>query len=221
MSGASDDRDDGHLLHRLVFFSDAVFAIVLTLLVLELRPPQMHSADGLIAALGGMTPHFIAFFASFGVISIFWVGHMAMFRPMKIFDWPVTCLNLLFLFTIALMPFASAILGEFGTRGEAWRIYSVVLIAAAVAQCLLVLALYRGKGRLVGGATPREVAYRLSRAASPGIVFGVGLWLSLIGEPRLSSMCWLLFPPVLILARLLFGPRRARPVKPSAEAAGA
>lgn len=221
MSGASDDRDDGHLLHRLVFFSDAVFAIVLTLLVLELRPPQLHSADGLIAALGGMTPHFVAFFASFGVISIFWVGHMAMFRPMKIFDWPVTCLNLLFLFTIALMPFASAILGEYGTRGEAWRIYSVVLISAAVAQCLLVLALYRDKGRLVGGATAREVAYRLSRAASPGIVFGAGLWLSLIGEPRLSSMCWLLFPPVLILARLLFGPRKARPAKGPAEAAEA
>lgn len=212
MSGAVDERDDGHLLHRLVFFSDAVFAIVLTLLVLELRPPELASADGLVAALGGMTRHFVAFFASFAVISIFWAGHMAMFRPIKAFDWPVTWLNLLFLFTIALMPFASAILGEYGTRGEAWRIYSVVLIAASVAQSLLVVVLYRGKGRLVGGATGRQVAYRLSRAASPGIVFGIGLSLSLIGQPGLSAMCWVMFPPVLILARILFGPRKSRPV---------
>jgi len=221
MSGADDERDDGHLLHRLVFFSDAVFAIVLTLLVLELRPPELESADGLIAALGGMVRHFIAFFASFAVISIFWVGHMAMFRPMKVFDWLVTGLNLLFLFTIALMPFASAILGEYGTRGEAWRIYAVVLITASVAQSLLVIALYRGKGRLVGGTTGREIAYRLTRAASPGIVFGIGLWLSLIGEPGLSAMCWVLFPPVLILARLLFGPRKARPPKTPPEPAEA
>jgi uncharacterized membrane protein len=221
MSGAGDDRDDGHLLHRLVFFSDAVFAIVLTLLVLELRPPQLASADGLVAALGGMIRHFIAFIASFGVISIFWAAHMAIFRPMKVFDWPVAWLNLLFLFTIALMPFASAILGEYGTQGDAWRIYSVVLIAASVAQCLLVTALYRGNGRLVGGTTGREVAYRMSRAASPGIVFGVGLWLNLIGEPGLSAMCWVLFPPVLILARLLFGPRKAGPPKTPPEPAEA
>jgi len=217
MSGASDDRDDGQLLHRLVFFSDAVFAIVLTLLVLELRPPQLHSADGLIGALGVMIPHFIAFFFSFGVISIFWAAHMSIFRPMKVFDWPVLWLNLLFLFSIALMPFASAILGEYGTHGEGWRIYSVVLIFAAVAQCLLVLGLYRGKGRLVGGATGREIAYRLARAASPGIVFSVGLWLSLIDEPGLSALCWGLFPPAVRLARLLFGPRKVQP--PPADAA--
>ncbi|MFZ4606556.1 MAG: TMEM175 family protein [Caulobacter sp.] len=216
MASANDDRDDGHLLHRLVFFSDAVFAIVLTLLVLELRPPELASADGLVAALGGMARHFIAFFASFAVISIFWAGHMAMFRPMRVFDWLVTWLNLLFLFTIALMPFASAILGEYGTQGEAWRIYSVLLIAASVAQSLLVIALYRGKGRLVGGATGRQVAYRLSRAASPGIVFGVGLGLSLIGQPGLSAMCWALFPPVLFLAQVLFGPRKARPAATAA-----
>lgn len=216
MRDGQDERDEGHLLHRLVFFSDAVFAIVLTLLVLELRPPQVAGVDGLIAALGGMIPHFIAFFASFAVISIFWAAHMSIFQRMKVFDWPVAWLNLLFLFTIALMPFASAILGEHGTRGEGWRVYSVVLIAAAVAQCLLVLALYRGKGRLVGGTTGREVAYRLIRAASPGIVFGVGLWLSLIGQPRLSAMCWVLFAPILIVTRLLFGPKKARPVAPDA-----
>ena len=221
MTTANNDRDDGHLLQRLVFFSDAVFAIVLTLLVLELRPPQLHSADGLIAALAGMIPHFIAFFASFAVISIFWSAHMAIFRPIRVFDWPTTWLNLLFLFTIALMPFASAILGEYGTQGESWRIYSVVLVAAAVAQCLLVMTLYRGKGRLVGGATGREIAYRLSRAASPGIVFGSGLWLSLIGQPGLSAMCWVLFPPILILARLLFGPRKAKPPTTTPEAAEA
>lgn len=210
MSSANDERDDGHLLHRLVFFSDAVFAIVLTLLVLELRPPEVESVDGLVAALGHMAPQFVAFIASFAVISIFWVGHMSIFRQIKAFDWMVAWLNLLFLFTIALMPFASAILGEYGVQSDPWRIYSVILIAAAIAQCLLVIALYRGKGKLVGGATSREFAYRLSRASSPGIVFAVGLGLSLIGQDVLSFLCWLLFPPILILARLLFGPRKAK-----------
>lgn len=221
MSSDNDGRDDGHLVHRLVFFSDAVFAIVLTLLVLELRPPELPSASGLTLAMRAMIPHFIAFIASFGVVSIFWAAHLAIFRTMKLFDWPVAWLNLLFLFTIALMPFASAILGRYGTQGESWRIYSVILIAAAVSQCALVLCLYRGKGRLVGGTMGREIAYRLTRAASPGIVFGIGLWLSLIGEPGLSAMCWVLFPPILILAGLLFGPRKPKPARPGPEPAEA
>lgn len=217
-----DEREDGHVLHRLVFFSDAVFAIVLTLLVLELRPPAIHAEADLLPALRGMSRHFIAFASSFALISIFWAAHMSIMRRIVVFDWLVAWLNLLFLFTIALMPFVSALIGEHGVVGAAWQAYSVVLIAASVAQCALLLALIRDRGRLVGGVSPRAVRYRLLRAASPGIVFSVGLTLSLSGRPGLAALCWVLFPPILWLARLLFGPIKAKADEAGAtDAAGA
>lgn len=214
-----EHREGAHMLHRLVFFSDAVFAIVLTLLVLELRPPEARSQAELLAALGHMTPHFVAFASSFLLISIFWAAHMAIMRRLTLFDWPVAWLNLGFLFTIALMPFGSAMLGEHGAMGLARRVYSMVLVAASVAQCALVLAINRDKGRLTGGVPAADINYRLLRAASPGIAFSVGLALSLAGQPGLSSFCWLLFPPILLIAQRLYGPKKARPAAVEAETA--
>lgn len=219
MNGENEEhRGAVHALHRLVFFSDAVFAIVLTLLALELRPPEGVENGGLMAALGHMTPHFVAFASSFGLISIFWAAHMAIMRRLTLFDWPVAWLNLVVLFTIALMPFASALIGEHGVMGEAWRVYCVVLIAASMAQCGLVLAINRDKGRLTGGALAEDIRYRLLRAASPGIAFSVGLALSLAGMPDLAFLCWLLFPPILIIDHWLFGPKKAKPAPAEADA---
>ena len=200
---------DARMVDRMLFFSDAVFAIVLTLLVLELRVPEVEGDDALAAALGGLTGKFVAFAASFALVAIFWAAHMTITRRLAIFDWPVAWLNLIFLFTIAVMPFVSALIGEHGAFGLAWRIYCATLVAASLAQSVLVLALTRDKGRLVGGITGREIGWRLSRALSPGIAFAVGLWLSYAGEARLSAFCWVLIPLVMILARLLFNPNRA------------
>lgn len=64
------------MLHRLVFFTDAVFAIVLTLLVLELRPPEVRDAKGPTHTFMQMGPHFLVFFMSFGLIPFAsaWLG---------------------------------------------------------------------------------------------------------------------------------------------------
>lgn len=211
MSDGETRRDDGQVLHRLVFFSDAVFAIVLTLLVLELRPPHVEGEAGLAAGLRGMTSHFIAFGSSFALISIFWAAHMTIMRRLTTFDWPVAWLNLGFLFTIALMPFVSAMIGEHGVMGTAWQLYCLVLIAASITQTALLLGVTRGQGRLVGGISRRQINYRLVRALSPGIAFGIGLTLSLAGMPGLSALCWVLFAPILLIDRLMFGPKTPAP----------
>jgi uncharacterized membrane protein len=199
---------DSRLVDRMLFFSDAVFAIVLTLLVLELRPPAAASEADFVAALTALTPKFIAFAASFALVSIFWAAHMAITRRLTTFDWTSAWLNLLFLFTIAVMPFASALLGTQGNRGISWRIYCAALVAASLAQTMFVFALTRDKGRLVGGIGWREKTWRVLRSLSPGIAFGTGLWLSYEGETRYSALCWLLIPILLIFAQLFFGPRR-------------
>jgi uncharacterized membrane protein len=167
-------------------------------------------------ALAGMGDRFIAFGMSFGVISIFWLAHLSTFRRVLSFDWWATGLNLILLFTIALIPFVSSLIGEDGQRGQAWALYCAVMVASSVVEVGLVLALTRDKGRLMGGITPAEQHHRLMRAASPGVVFGAGLALNLAGYTQLGALCWLLFVPVLIAARLIFNWRTRKRPKPAA-----
>lgn len=191
-----DDAElDQRLLHRLVFFTDAVFAIVLTLLVLELRPPESHGGSGGAEAFGEMGPHFLAFFMSFALIGVFWAAHLNTTRRLVRFDWPTALVNLMFLFPICLIPFASAWFGQGPGDTFVWSVYCGVLVACSLANVILLLTISRGGGRLLaGGMSGQELAYRVARAASPGVAFGTGLVLLANGQIQLAYFCWVLIP---------------------------
>lgn len=203
-----DASIDARMVHRFVFFSDAVFAIVLTLLVLELRPPA--SDVSIARGLTELVPHFAAFAGSFAVIAIFWAAHMAVTRRMVIFDWPTAWANLAFLFAIALTPFGSALVGERGATGAAWQFYCAIMIGASLTQTLLWLCLSRGGGRLINGVTWRERTFRTVRGLSTGIAFGVGFALVETQWNGYAVLCWVLILPIMGFASLLFGSKQAR-----------
>src|SRR5689334_20483118 len=101
-----------HSLERLVFFSDAVFAIAITLLVIELHPPHFDRAvatdAGHLEALANLIPNFIGYIISFFVIGMFWMGHHRAFALAAHYSPRILWWNLLLLCSIAFMPFASA-----------------------------------------------------------------------------------------------------------------
>ena len=105
-SRAVHEAHDKRMLDRMLFFTDAVFAIVMTLLVLELRPPELEH-QSLWTALSGMSSKFVAFGMSFGLSAIFWAAHLSTTRRLIQFDWPVAWANIAFLLPVTLMPFAS------------------------------------------------------------------------------------------------------------------
>jgi uncharacterized membrane protein len=212
------DEDDhesvnSRLLHRMLFFSDAVFAIVLTLLVLELRPPEAHSPAEAVAGLAGLAEHFVAFVTSFALVSVFWIAHMSTLRRLHRFDWPVAVTNLVVLAPICLLPFASSLLGAAKFGLVAWRFYSWNLIATSVAVVALVLAVNRGGGRLVGGNPPGEQVYRALRAAAPGVGFAVSLVCLEAGLIALARLAVLLIPLQILLADRFANPARKRVAK--------
>ena len=191
------------LLHRLLFFTDAVFAIVLTLLVLELRPP-LHDPRGLVALAGP----FAALVLSFSVISIFWVAHMATTRLLETFDWPTAIANLVFLFCICLIPTVSVWVGENLITGEGWAVYCSVLIATSIANAVLVMIQSRDGGRLMrGGVTGRQRIYRLGRALSPGLAFAIGLVGLAAGTVHIAQLCWVLIPLFVRLCEVVLKPK--------------
>ena len=102
-------------LDRLVFFSDAVFAIAITLLIIEIEIPDLQPGSSAAESwheFAGLAPSFFAFVLSFLVIGRFWMGHHERFRSLRHFDRRLMWPNMLYLMAIAFMPFATAFLGR-------------------------------------------------------------------------------------------------------------
>lgn len=124
-----------HALERLVFFSDAVFAIAITLLVLEIRVPHLPrgSADiDYVAALAELIPSFIGYMISFWVVGMFWLGHHRAFSLANRHSRRMLGWNLFLLGIIAFMPFATAFLAQNMGERVPTLFYCITLLAAAV-----------------------------------------------------------------------------------------
>lgn len=114
MGKKHEDTSADLSLDRLVFFSDAVFAIAITLLVLEIQIPHLGRGQPTVAywqALVGLIPSLFAFVLSFLVIGRFWMGHHERYAVLDGFDARLLWPNTLYLMAIAFMPFATAFLG--------------------------------------------------------------------------------------------------------------
>jgi uncharacterized membrane protein len=191
---------DERLLHRMLFFTDAVFAIVMTILVLELKPPRGDLTSDEIVRVAN---ELIAFAMSFAIISVFWAAHMNTTRRLQHFDWAVAFVNLAFLFPVCLVPFVTA-WGFMG--GLAWGAYCGVMVAISATNVALTLVASRGGGRLEGGSRPRERVARVARGASPGLAFAVGLVLVLSGHLQWAYPCGALIPLFIWISARVFGP---------------
>ena len=103
-------------VERLILFSDAVFAIAITLLVLEIKIPEIHNPVSdkiLLKELGHLVPKFIGYIISFTLIGVYWMVHHRIFGYVINFDTKLLRLNLFFLFFIALMPFSTGFYSEY------------------------------------------------------------------------------------------------------------
>jgi len=195
---------DERLLNRVIFFTDAVFAIVLTLMILDLKPPGFASPLGDKSAMLGMASHFLALALSFVVIGVFWLAHLATTRRWRHFDWPSAVANLAFMFPVCLIPFATAWWGRDLNAPFPWGMYCGTMVLSSLGNLALVLTVSRDGGRLMGGIPPRERLYRAARAASPGIAFGLGIVLMTLHQLALAQFCWVLIPLQLaVYTRLL------------------
>jgi uncharacterized membrane protein len=127
-------------LERIVFFSDAVMAIAITLLAIDIRVPEIDpsvAAAELPAQLAAITPNLLTFFISFIVIGIYWISHHRYFGYIKRYDTRLMLLNLTFLFFIACMPFVASLLGRFSSVPIALVIYTLAVAALGISMALI------------------------------------------------------------------------------------
>jgi uncharacterized membrane protein len=103
-------------LNRFEAFSDGVFAIAVTLLVLEIKAPDLTHATSseAVTKLLQIFPHVLSYITSFIVIGVIWINHHALFHFLKRVDRTVLVINLLLLMCVAFIPYPTALIGEFG-----------------------------------------------------------------------------------------------------------
>ena len=130
-----------HALERLVFFSDAVFAIVITLLVLEIRTPELGSAASerqWIVAIVALLPHFGAFMLSFLVIGAMWMSHHRLFMMVRRYSERLLWPNLLLLLAVAFLPFTTSLLSTGSLAVTPFAFYAASLLLAGLFKARLV-----------------------------------------------------------------------------------
>lgn len=175
---------------RMEAFSDGVLAIVITIMVLELRTPDQATWSGMLAVL----PTFLSYLLSFVYVGIYWNNHHHMVQLAGRVNGAILWANLHLLFWLSLFPFTTRWMDEAGFVQVPVLVYGVNLLLAAVAYYILQTALIRQQGR--DGALAQAIGGDWKGRLSP-VVYIIGLGLALIhpllgvGAYTVVALIWL------------------------------
>jgi uncharacterized membrane protein len=146
--------------NRLEAFSDGVLAIIITIMVLELKAPQGTQ----LAALTPLVPVFLSYVLSFVYVGIYWNNHHHLFQTTRHVSAKILWSNLHLLFCLSLFPFATAWMGENHLAPAPTAVYGVVLLSAAIAYYILQhsIVIQEGRNSLLASAVGRDWKGKLS-----------------------------------------------------------
>jgi uncharacterized membrane protein len=184
---AGQDRD------RIVNLSDGVFAIALTLLVLDISVPEIPEnmvASELPAALLSLWPKYLGYFLSLVGISVFWTIHHSIFRPIKAYDRTLLYLNFLFLMFVAFVPFPTSLLGEYGDHRLPVAIYAATLATGRLLLTAIHWYSTRDDRLIEEAQDPATVRFFLIRGLTIPAIFLLSIVISFFS---VSVAIWLWF----------------------------
>ncbi len=196
-------------LERIILFSDAVFAIAITLLVLEIKVPHVgeDTNNSLLNILIGMTPKFIGFFISFLVIGQYWIVHHKLFGFVEDYNGGLLWLNLIFLLSIVLMPFSTALYSENIKSTLSFIIYCSNISTSGIIAFILWRYVGSAKRNLSELNQHKDLlSYFSLRSLAIAFAFGAGVLISVF-DPVLAK-----FSPLLIAPALRIINRKYKPV---------
>jgi len=184
---------DSFGLERLVFFSDAVFAIAITLLSIEIRLPEMRGAvtnAELWQAILSIWPKYLAYVISFLVIGSFWIGHHRRFRLIIRYDRGLIFLNLFLLMAIAFVPFPTSLISDYGNR-TATIFYAMVMVLINVISATIWWYAIHNDRLVDPQLSQKERRHQMMISLLITGVFALSIGLAFINED-LAKFSWVL-----------------------------
>jgi uncharacterized membrane protein len=189
--------ETGREVDRVVFFSDAVFAIAMTLLAVEIKVPDVPDAQ-VATTLHHMGREFYGYFLTFAVIGVYWMAHHRMFRFVRRVDNAFIALNMLLLALIGFMPVSSDLFGRHSNSSAAVIFYAFNLCLVGLAT-LFVWLYATHRHRLVDDSlTQGEIRAGAFRSISVVLLFGLSIPIALVST-SLAEYFWLLLIPLRIV----------------------
>jgi uncharacterized membrane protein len=181
---------------RIIFFSDAVFAIVITLLVLPLTTEiEARGPGGAAQVAIELWPRVLTFVVSFLVIGQFWVAHHRLFAYLHTYDYRLVWLNIISLLAVAFMPFPAAMLGAQSAARDRFPVVFYAASMTVISAFLTVLWVYAVRRQLVDDSLPhRQVTEFTVRAVTTTAVFLLSTAVAFLGLPA-AIIVWLVVLP--------------------------
>lgn len=212
------EPETGLSFERVVFFSDAVFAIVITLLVLELKVPHLteHTEPTLQHALFELIPNVLGFVISFLIIGLMWVEHHRIFRYIDDYDSGLLWRNLLLLLCVSFVPFPTALFSENFWSRTAFILYTASFGGVATAK-LLIWRHAAKAGLLKKEVTPTLELRIARRSMAVPLACAIAIGLSFISI-FIAPLSFMLIP---VFARVLDPTAKKSKVEPATEEAAA
>ncbi len=186
----------GQTVDRLVAFSDGVFAIAMTLLVLSLTIPDLHGSEAAVnqklwETVREQAPELFSYALSFAVVGRYWLVHHRLFGLVRRADSRLLVLNLFLLGCIAVIPYPTEILGRYGDTTAAVVIYSATLTVTGIAN-LLVTHHIDVAGLMDERATAAYRRHSRLRAATLPLMFGLSIPIAFV-DPTSAMISWAVF----------------------------
>jgi uncharacterized membrane protein len=200
--GRRADYERAHDPTRVLALSDGVFAIILTLLVLEIHVPDLTRGQTLRDALREVYPSFVAFFISFVVVAIAWAGHRDLFARIRRTDSSLVWLNVLYLFPLSLLPFGASLLSRYDRDPVAIRMYGSILVAIAVVRVAMWLYATKRSRLLYHPIDQRVRKAGILIIAVPGTIYAIALAIA-SAAPGVSVIIYAA-APVVYFAGVIF-----------------
>ena len=160
---------------RVVALSDGVFAIIITILVLEIAVPENLSERSLLESLEDLRPTFVAWVISFLLTGMYWLAHRDLFALVRVVNRDLVWLNLLFLLPVSLIPFAASVLGSYPDAPVTMHLYGVVMIAATLMRFVLYRYVIRRPKLLWPEVSTDRARLRVVITLAPIIVYLVAM----------------------------------------------
>ncbi len=192
---------EGLTVSRIASFSDAIFAVAITLLILNINLPIIPKgqvSQELGPAVKELVPHFWSFVLSFAVIGVYWMSHHGIFRYIKSSTRSFLWLNLAFMMSIVFLPFSTSMLGQYGSDRLAVMFYAGNLTLTGSLMGLLWWYATSGH-RLVSKDLSSEMRKHIMLATLlPASIFFISIFVAL-GSASAAKYLWLAIIPAEIL----------------------
>ncbi len=188
---------------RLAFFSDAVFAIALTLLGAEIAPPIIQDTkDGeqLWSAIRDQQPEITMFFVSFAVIGFYWMSHHRFFRRLAVIDSAFIRASFVYLAFVAFLPIPSALLGRYTENPVGVAVYAVSVGLLSLLEVVLFLVAHRQDLFEQEMSDPAR-HWTLVLSLAPVVVFFLSVPIAFLLSPFIAMLCWLAIAPAEFLVQ--------------------